>query len=574
MSQPPPDSGPPAEASSLDVSFSGISEILGIAPGGGGPDPLVGRSIGDVTLVGVIAEGGMGRVYEGRQRSPDRPVAVKVLRPGFITPEGIRRFAREAELLGSLRHPHIAQIHWAGACDILGSAVPFIVMEFVRGGLPITAYAREQGLDTPQRLGLFRKVCDAVARAHAAGIVHRDLKPSNVLVDANGEPKLIDFGIARMAAGDGGGTAVTELGRLVGTVQYMSPEQISGDGAGIDPRTDVYALGLILHELVSGRRPYEIDPRRVFDAARVIRERKPVSLTVADGRQPAPALGRIVEQCLAIAPTRRYPDAAAVAAAVAEHHLQHPRQLNQSAAAVGAIAVVACATLALLQPWHGWPSPQRTVRAHPEAPVQPAKRLRPLTLQEALDSRSHDGALVFQDVSTISPEVATALVGRGLRLRLYDMPAVSPDVAAILGRNRNGLELHGVQTIDPGIAESLAKVGGPLCLDAVQSLDVETARILASHDDWLNLPRLQELPDPVLAELVRHRGHGMAIRVPGMLDRARAEIIARHRGMLYLLGIDTVEPAAARALAVHRGGVVVQAEHLTPEVDRLLAELD
>ena len=127
-------------------------------------------------------------------------------------------------MLGALRHPHIAQVFWAGACDILRSAVPFILMELVPGSVSITDHARNSGLDTAARVRLFRKICDAVAHGHAAGIVHRDLKPGTILIDAAGEPKLIDFGIARLAHSSGDRTALTELGRIVGTVQYMSPE--------------------------------------------------------------------------------------------------------------------------------------------------------------------------------------------------------------------------------------------------------------------------------------------------------------------------------------------------------------
>jgi len=576
--------GWPAAATPADVSFTGISEILGIAPLTAGPDPLVGRTIGDVTLVRVVAEGGMGRVYEGRQRSPDRPVAMKVLRPGFITPEGLRRFAREAELLGGLRHPNIAHVYWAGACDILGSAVPFIVMEFVTAALPITAYARDRGLDTPSRLALFTKVCEAVARAHAAGIVHRDLKPGNVLVDAAGEPKLIDFGIARIANGDGGGTAATEIGRLIGTVQYMCPEQITGGADGVDPRTDVYALGLILHELLTGRRPYEIDPRRLFDAGRVISQRRPVSLKVADGRQPAPGLEQLIENCLAFEPTQRYADAAAVARAIFDYtHGEPPRPkrprwaLALTAAAVAVATVSALAPLVERTPDNPPPAASSATRpptAMPPAELSPASHARPLTVADVQAARSVSGVLTFQHVSTIPLDAAESLVGRGLRVRLPDLPSVSQDLAVILGRNRQGLELMAVRTITPEIATSLTRTGGPLCLDAVESLDVATARILAGHADWLNLAGLRELPADSLAALARHVGHGMAIRVPGTLDISRAEILARHQGMLYLVGLDTVEPAAAKALATHRGPVTIQAEHLTPEIDRLLSELD
>ena len=123
------------------------------------------------------------------------------------------------------------------------------------------------------------------------------------------------------------------------------------------------------------------------------------------------------------------------------------------------------------------------------------------------------------------------------------------------------------------IPAALAATGGALCLDGVESLDTAAARALATHRDWLNLTGLQALPANALAELVRHGGHGMAIRVPGALDRERAEIIARHRGVLYLIGLDTIDEDAAKILAGHRGPVHVDAARVSPEVDRLLAEL-
>jgi len=596
MSQPPksvavqagshpadPAAGSAGDSSMLPPStggrFEGVSEILGIQPLIESRDPLVGRTIGDVTLVAVIAEGGMGRVYEGRQRTPDRPVAVKILRPGFVTQEGVKRFAREANLLGSLRHPNIAQVFWAGACDVLGSAVPFIVMELVPGAVPITEFSRQQRLDATARVALFRKVCSAVAHGHAAGIVHRDLKPGNVLIDSVGEPKLIDFGIARLVDTAGDSTALTECGRLVGTVQYMSPEQITGDSTDVNPRTDVYALGILLHELLAGRRPYEIDPRRVFDAARIIRSRKPGSLATADGRRSSPELDRIVEKCLAIDPAARYGHAAEVAAAidaaVGVTTLGHTRPLRHewlkiTLASVTALAVVSSLLASgIFRPPDNRAHRRAPGRAQPPAAGGPAE----LTMAEAMAAAPIDGTLYLQDRTHVSADVATALVNRSQAIRMDGLRALDYQLATIFGRNRRGLNFSGLKTVSAEVAAALAATGGALCLDGVESLDTAAARALATHRDWLNLTGLQALPANALAELVRHGGHGMAIRVPGALDRERAEIIARHRGVLYLIGLDTIDEDAAKILAGHRGPVHVDAARVSPEVDRLLAEL-
>ena len=160
-------------------------------------DPLLGKDLGGVTIVRLIAEGGMGRVYEGLQARPRRPVAVKVMRPGFVSREACRRFDNESEVLGRLRHQYIAQIFSAGICNVVGAEVPYFVMEYIPDALPLTKFAVTHKLTTEQRLELFRKVCEAVAHGHENKVIHRDLKPGNILVEPSGVPKVIDFGVAR-----------------------------------------------------------------------------------------------------------------------------------------------------------------------------------------------------------------------------------------------------------------------------------------------------------------------------------------------------------------------------------------
>lgn len=232
-----------------------------------------GDVIGGFTLKRLIGEGGMGRVYEAEQARPHRAVALKLLRQGFIGPEARRRFEWEAEALGRLAHPAVARVLEAGV-DAEDGAEPvsWIAMELVDGE-PLLAAARSLQLDRGEVLELFARICDGVAHAHAHGVIHRDLKPENILVSPEGEPHILDFGISRST--DGSSTQHTSKGELVGTLAYMAPEQVSGEPDRVDARADVYALGVILYRLLTGRPPIDLDGISMPEAVRRIAEAEP-----------------------------------------------------------------------------------------------------------------------------------------------------------------------------------------------------------------------------------------------------------------------------------------------------------
>jgi serine/threonine protein kinase len=196
----------------------------------------------------------MGAVYEALQEKPERKVALKVIKPGVASAEALRRFDQETRLLGKLHHPGIAQIYEAGTADTGQGPQPYFAMERIQGAT-LREHARRAPLSAREKLALVAKICDAVHHAHQKGIIHRDLKPSNILIDETGQPKVLDFGVARATDADRQATLHTTAGEIVGTLPYMSPEQVSVDPSDLDIRSDVYALGVLLYELLAGTAP-------------------------------------------------------------------------------------------------------------------------------------------------------------------------------------------------------------------------------------------------------------------------------------------------------------------------------
>lgn len=230
----------------------------------------VPERIGGYRVLSVLGAGGMGRVYLAEQETPRRTVALKVIRQGPGTDGLLKRFQHEVGVLGILRHHGIAQIYDAGVDESTGRPLPYFAMELVKG-LPIGEYAARSHLSTLDRLSLFARVCEAVQHAHHKGVIHRDLKPGNILVEDGGQPKILDFGVARATNHDlQAVTLHTDVGQLVGTLPYMSPEQVSGDPAELDTRSDVYSLGVVLFELLTGRLPLDVRQKAVTEAIRIL----------------------------------------------------------------------------------------------------------------------------------------------------------------------------------------------------------------------------------------------------------------------------------------------------------------
>ncbi|MBX3393876.1 MAG: serine/threonine protein kinase [Phycisphaerae bacterium] len=357
------------------------------------PSNASGLFAGQYRIIRQIGEGGMGAVYEAEQSRPRRIVALKLIRGGSHSTGLLQRFEHEAHILGRLQHPGIAQIYEAGT-DESGQA--YIAMEFV-AGLPMTEFANTHELSVPDRLALMMKVCDAVQHAHQRGVIHRDLKPGNILVvdegvdrriDAGlsknvesglvfqtaggssattslrkssvslGQPKVLDFGVARSFGDDQQITTMhTVSGQLIGTLAYMSPEQVSGEPEDVDIRSDVYALGVILFQLLSGQMPYDLKAKSLPEAARLIRDVEAPTLSSFSAHYRGD-IETIVVKALQKDRERRYQSAAELAEDIRRHLAGEPigakrdsalyvlrRQLRRYRVLVGAGALVAAMTV-------------------------------------------------------------------------------------------------------------------------------------------------------------------------------------------------------------------------------------
>ena len=260
-----------------------------------------GGQIGRYKLLSILGEGGMGIVYLAEQEEPiRRRVALKVIKPGMDSKRVVARFEAERQALAILDHPNIAHVYDAGTTE---TGKPYFVMEYVRG-LPITEYCDHHKLSIEDRLNLFRQVCLAVHHAHQKGIIHRDIKPSNILVSEQGGgpvPKIIDFGVAKaLSMPLTGRTLATEDSQLLGTPEYMSPEQADMATEDIDTRSDIYSLGVLLYVLLTGALPFDSDTLRtggIEHIRQVIRETNP--------KTPSTRLTRLGEEAKKVAESRR-----------------------------------------------------------------------------------------------------------------------------------------------------------------------------------------------------------------------------------------------------------------------------
>jgi tetratricopeptide (TPR) repeat protein/serine/threonine protein kinase len=556
-----------------------------------------GTVIGPYKLIEQIGEGGMGTVWMAQQTEPvKRLVAVKLIKAGMDSKAVIARFEAERQALALMDHANIAKVHDAGATD---TGRPFFVMELVRG-VPLTKYCDEHHLTPRQRLELFIPVCQAVQHAHQKGIIHRDLKPSNVLValyDERPVPKIIDFGVAK-AAGQSltDKTLVTGFGNIVGTLEYMSPEQAGVNQLDIDTRSDIYSLGVLLYELLTGSPPFarnKLENAGMLEMLRVIREEEPTkpskklstaeglpTLAVNRGTEPARLtklvrgeLDWIVMKALEKDRNRRYETANGLAMDVQRYLADEPVQAcppsawyrvrkfarrNKAAVVLTALVllfvVIVCSGV-------GWAVGDRAARqnrtlAHVELMLSDVEQLQAeQKWSDALDAaRRAESALAGGDADT-----ATALrvheVLKGLQF-IDRLEQIRAERASIVGRNW----LFGFTGPDQEYARAFRDYGVDVETLAVEaSIDRLKARsalaipLAAALDDWASVRHMASEDDAGWKRLTAiARGidpQPLRERVRATRGRPVAEVEEELRRLARSIDIRAQHPATLASLS-------------------------
>lgn len=587
------------------------------------------QHIGSFRVLTLLGEGGMGSVYEAEQDYPQRRVALKVMRPGFASASLLRRFRLEVSALGRLQHPGIAQLFEAGTFDDGGGEQPYFAMELVRGH-NLLEHVRHAPLNARARLELVARVCDAVHHAHVQGIVHRDLKPANVLVDSSGNPRILDFGVARALDVDVQTVSLaTDVGQLVGTLPYMSPEQLEADPARIDARADVYALGVMTFELLAGRLPHDVRGKPIHEAARILREEEPTPLSSVD-RVFRGDLDTIVAKALEKERERRYPSALALAddlrrylrdEPILAHRPSRTYQLRKfarrnRALVFGAGAVFAALILGLIgTAWQAVRADARRLEAEREAgrvrsvldfflsgmlsSLNPWEQGRDVRMVTALDAAAAHASAAFGHDPELEGEVRSSLgriyrnlgrmdqaedqlkraralylaVGEPAAVAAHATASVLADVMAERGELAAALELL------QATAAELARTLGP---DDPETLTcaARTARVLR---DLGRLSEAERTFEDVRARRARTLGSDHVDTLSAMAGLghvyvsqqrfAEAEELAGvvHAGRLAQLGPDhpdTVRALQARARALMSLGRFAEAE----QIDRGVVE--
>ena len=431
----------------------------------------IGEKVGDYRIRSLLGEGGMGEVYLAEDLSLGRKVALKLVRPGFGGANLLRQFQREERILGGLTHPNIAQLY--GAAFTAGG-VPYFVMEYVEGER-LDSYCESRRLSIRERLELFRKICSAVSYAHQHLVIHRDLKPGNIRVTPEGEPKLLDFGIAKLLDDESVAVPAQTITLTAAmTPDYASPEQLRGEA--MTTATDVYSLGVILFELLTGQKPYRTKSRRIEEVSRAITEQEPTKPSTAAAKRDGNSkfeirnskllkgdLDNIVLTAIRKEPARRYSSVNQFSEDIRRHLEGLPiiarkdtvgyrasKFVQRNRIAVAAAAVVMLAVVAALVV-----SLQQTKRARIQRDV--AQRINSF-LQNMLNSAAPESKGIEVKVIDLLSDASSRA-----RTELANEPAVMSEILVTLGRTYFNLGSLDKAEADLQVAlETSRKINGEL----------------------------------------------------------------------------------------------------------------
>ena len=558
-------------------------------------EPRLPAHIGHYKIVRVIGEGGMGVVYQAQQENPRRTVALKVIRPGLASAHTLRRFQYEAEVLGRLQHPGIACIYEAGTAEVASAPGPsarhpFFAMEFVQGK-PLNACTADISLTLRERLQLVAKICDAVQHAHQKGVIHRDLKPGNILVDASGQPKILDFGVARAIDPQMQmSTWETRAGQLVGTLPYMSPEQVAGDPNEIDTRSDVYALGVILYEMLSGKPPYNLGSKPLAEAARMIRDEEPTRLG-SISRDLRGEIETIVAKALEKDKTHRYQSVLALAADIRRFLAGEPLEAKRDSGwyvlsktlvryraavtiAAAFVLLITASAIALGIMYRG-----QTLAADAAEQARGAEEQQ-RCLAETNEARAKDEAAKAKAVTELLQEMLSSASPHevkgpdytvrqllddfvaGLHDQLADQPAVEATVRQTVGKTYQALGLY--RDAEPQLRTAL---------------EIHTQQFGEEHPDVVNSRiRLAELLFAIgeIAEAEQHLRTALetAQRLWGDEHEQVATILNNLGLALRAKGAyDEAEPLLRQALAMRRKLLGNEHQHVAVSLNNLAVSL-
>ena len=561
-----------APAPLLSLTAPGLADIAAASAGHSDeapadrPDPMVGRLIGPYRSVARIGEGGMGSVYLGEHQEFGQRVALKVIRRGMDWDDIVRRFADERRILARLAHPNIARLLDGGQTE---DGLPWFSMELVEGE-PIDRYSAGRELPLRGRLALFAGVCDAVQYAHANLVVHRDLKPGNILVGHDGVVKLLDFGIAKVLAGDGDpvGPGLTRTGVRPMSPGYAAPEQVRGEDA--TTATDIYSLGVVLYELIAGRGPYGDGlTSRALETAILTAEPEPPSRHAAgNASRAARDVDNIVLMALRKEPGRRYESAAALGDDLRRYLAGYPVRATRDSTGyrvrkfVGrnrAPVMVAAVALLVLGGSVGWYTTRlRAERAQAEREAARAKQVAAF-LQGIFEGP--DPLQLTPDAPRGLAMTAGQLLESGVRRLdgdLADQPAVQASLLSVLGSTYASLGEYpravrlleradgALATLDPPDLPLMARVANALGSAYREAGDLPRAEA-AQRSAYRRILGMAG-PDDFSTAVV---GNDLAIQLWSMGRLDEAEPLMREALRVFRRAPDPDDPALATAISNH-----------------------